>query len=91
MKGEVDRPRNTGFSCRGGLFQFDRVDSTGVSYVGSSAVTSAWWKGKNGECDKGYALLILYSDRTIEREYVTDGWVVRKWVALSGDAPHGQW
>ncbi len=62
----------------GHLHQVDRVDYNGVSYLCDGAVCGAWWKGKNGECDNGYALLNLYSDGTIEREYVTYGWTPRK-------------
>ncbi|MBU6413989.1 MAG: metallophosphoesterase [Planctomycetes bacterium] len=62
----------------GHLHQVDRVDYNGVSYLCNGAVSGAWWKGKNGECDNGYAMLNLFSDGTIEREYVTYGWVPRK-------------
>jgi 3',5'-cyclic-AMP phosphodiesterase len=51
------------------------------------AVCDGWWKGdRDKECEPGYALLDLYDDGTVEREYVTFGWTAAAAAPWEGDA-----
>lgn len=52
----------------------DRVDYNGVTYLCNGAVCGSWWKGRNRECDEGYAAIDLYDDGSFEHEYITYGW-----------------
>jgi 3',5'-cyclic-AMP phosphodiesterase len=52
----------------------DRVDYNGVSYLCNGAVCGAWWQGPHQETQPGYAMIDLFSDGTIERQYVPYGW-----------------
>ena len=62
----------------GHIHLVDRVDYGGVSYLCDGAVSGDWWKGTRlGDCDPGYALIDLYDDGTVDRQYVTYGWVAR--------------
>ena len=61
----------------GHIHLLDRVDYNGVSYLCNGAVSGNWWKGSRfDECEPGYTLIDLYEDGTVERHYVTYGWVV---------------
>jgi 3',5'-cyclic AMP phosphodiesterase CpdA len=62
----------------GHIHQRDRVEFDDVTYICDGAVSGAWWKGRNAECDEGYGLNNLYSDGTIEHAYQTYGWVAQK-------------
>lgn len=62
----------------GHLHLVDRVQYLGVTYFCDGAVCGGWWKGPNQETEPGYALLDLYADGTVEREYVTYGWQAAK-------------
>ncbi len=52
----------------------DRIDYMDVIYICDGAVSGAWWKGPNKDCDEGYGLIDLYSDGTFEHQYVQFGW-----------------
>ena len=72
----------------GHIHLVDRVEYGGVSYLCDGAVSGDWWKGTRlGDCDPGYALLDLYDDGSVEREYVTYGWVARADDAAAEPAP----
>lgn len=58
----------------GHIHQVDRVDFRGVSYFCNGAVCGAWWKGPQGDCREGYALMDLNDDGSVERTYVPYGW-----------------
>lgn len=58
----------------GHIHLIDRVDYDGVTYLCNGAVCGNWWKGRHQETDEGYALLNLYDDGGVEREYATYGW-----------------
>lgn len=58
----------------GHLHLVDRCEYDGVSYLCNGAVSGNWWKGRHRRCDEGYALVDLYDDGRVEREYVVYGW-----------------
>lgn len=59
----------------GHIHLVDRVEYMGVTYLCDGAVSGNWWKGSRfNECDPGYALIDLYDDGTVERQYVAYGW-----------------
>jgi 3',5'-cyclic-AMP phosphodiesterase len=58
----------------GHLHLVDRCEYDGVSYLCNGAVSGNWWKGRHRRCDEGYALVDLYEDGRVEREYVEYGW-----------------
>lgn len=62
----------------GHIHQVDRVEFAGVTYLCNGAVSGAWWKGRHVDCDEGYALVDLFSDGSVERQYVTYGWSARE-------------
>jgi 3',5'-cyclic AMP phosphodiesterase CpdA len=72
------RHRNVRTCLSGHIHQIDRVDFQGVSYFCNGAVCGAWWKGPNGDCDEGYAIVDLYDDGSVERVYKTYGWIARE-------------
>jgi Icc protein len=49
-----------------------------VTYICDGAVSGAWWKGRNHECDEGYGLINLYDDGTFDHAYQTYGWLAKK-------------
>ncbi|MBK8269283.1 MAG: metallophosphoesterase [Planctomycetes bacterium] len=69
---------NVNVCLSGHLHLIDRVEYNGVTYLCDGAVSGNWWKGAHQECHEGYALVDLYNDGTIEREYVTYGWQAKK-------------
>jgi 3',5'-cyclic AMP phosphodiesterase CpdA len=66
--------RNVKVCLSGHLHLNERIEFNGVSYLCNGAVSGAWWKGKNGQTDAGYAIVDLYDDGTFENEYVNYGW-----------------
>lgn len=62
----------------GHMHLLDRVDMNGVTYLCDGAVCGAWWKGANQGVSEGYALVDIYSDGSVEREYVPYGWAARE-------------
>ena len=69
------RHRNVKCAVSGHIHLVDRVDYLGVTYLCDGAVSGAWWKGSRfDEADPGYALINLYDDGSVEREYVAYGW-----------------
>jgi 3',5'-cyclic AMP phosphodiesterase CpdA len=69
---------NVRLCVSGHIHQRDRVEFNDVTYICDGAVSGAWWKGKNAECDEGYGILDLYSDGSFEHAYQTYGWVAAK-------------
>jgi 3',5'-cyclic AMP phosphodiesterase CpdA len=65
---------NVKAAVSGHIHLVDRVDYLGVTYLCNGAVCGGWWGGNYQECEPGYALLNLYDDGTVERDYVTYGW-----------------
>lgn len=61
----------------GHIHQVDRVDLNGVTYYCDGAVSGKWWGGKHRGMPEGYALIDVYSDGTVEREYVPYGWTAK--------------
>lgn len=62
----------------GHIHRLDRVDFRGISYYCNGAVSGSWWKGPQAEAFEGYAVMDLFSDGTVERQYVGYGWQARK-------------
>ena len=60
--------RNVKLCLSGHEHLVDRVDYNGVSYVCDGAVSGAWWKGDNQECDEGYGVVDLYADGTFRHQ-----------------------
>jgi predicted MPP superfamily phosphohydrolase len=58
----------------GHLHLIDRVDYNGVTYLCNGAVSGAWWKGDNQECDEGYGVVDLYEDGSFDHQYVAYNW-----------------
>ncbi|MBN2514213.1 MAG: metallophosphoesterase [Sedimentisphaerales bacterium] len=58
----------------GHLHLVDCVHYCGVTYLCNGAVSGAWWKGDNQECDEGYGLIDLYEDGTFAHQYVAYNW-----------------
>ncbi len=66
---------NVKVALSGHLHLVDHIDYSGVTYLCNGAVSGAWWRGTHmNECDAGYAMLNLYDDGSVEREYVNYGW-----------------
>lgn len=66
---------NVRAALSGHIHDIDRVEYQGVTYMCDGAVSGAWWRGRNrGTCDEGYALINLYDDGSVEREYAAYGW-----------------
>jgi 3',5'-cyclic AMP phosphodiesterase CpdA len=63
----------------GHMHTLDRVEFGGVTYLCDGAVCAGWWKGTHEGTDAGYAIVDLFDDGSVEREYVTYGW--RYWEA----------
>lgn len=72
-----DRYPNVRACLSGHMHLLDRVEHRGVTYLCNGAVSGAWWKGSNDGVPEGYALVNLYSDGSVEREYVAYGWTPR--------------
>lgn len=68
------RHANVHLCLSGHIHLVDRVDDLGVTYLCNGAVSGAWWKGPNRECDAGYCVVDLYDDGSFEHAYVTYGW-----------------
>lgn len=70
---------NVRCAISGHIHLVDRVDYLGVTYLCGGAVSGNWWKGSRfEEADPGYDMLDLYDDGSVERQYVTYGWVAAK-------------
>jgi 3',5'-cyclic AMP phosphodiesterase CpdA len=65
---------NVKLALSGHLHLVDRVDYCGVTYLCNGAVSGAWWKGDNQECDEGYGLIDLYDDGSFANQYVAYNW-----------------
>lgn len=58
----------------GHLHLVDRVEYLGVTYLCNGAVSGGWWRGNHHETEPGFAVVDLFSDGSVEREYVKYGW-----------------
>lgn len=65
---------NVKLALSGHLHLVDRVDYCGLTYLCNGAVSGAWWKGDNQECDEGYGLIDLYADGSFDHQYVVYNW-----------------
>lgn len=65
---------NVKLCVSGHIHQLDRIDFQGVTYLCNGAVSGAWWKGRNAQCDEGYAVLDLMTDGSFRHTYQTYGW-----------------
>lgn len=74
LKSLFARHRNVKLCLSGHLHLVDRCEYQGVTYLCNGAVSGAWWKGRNQECEPGYAVLDLYTDGSFENRYVEYGW-----------------
>lgn len=68
---------NVKLCLSGHIHQTDRIDYNGVTYLCNGAVCGSWWRGKQQQCDNGYALIDLYDDGTFDHQYVNYGWKPR--------------
>lgn len=62
----------------GHIHLVDHCEFNGVHYYCNGAVSGGWWKGDHKTCKPGYAIMNLFADGTVEREYVPYGWVAKK-------------
>ena len=58
----------------GHMHLVEQLDFQGVRYLCNGAVSGGWWKGKNRDTDFGYALVDLFDDGSVERQYIPYGW-----------------
>lgn len=65
---------NVRTALSGHLHLVDRSEVDGVAYLCNGAVSGAWWNGSYYDCPPGYAVVDLYDDGSVEREYVPWGW-----------------
>lgn len=65
---------NVKICLSGHIHDLDVIDYKGVKYLCNGAVSGAWWKGKDGHCDEGYALIDLYDNGAVKHAYQTYGW-----------------
>jgi len=68
------RHRNVAACVSGHLHVVEAVEHGGVRYLCNGAVSAAWWRGRNGDTDFGYAIVDLLDDGTVESRYVPYGW-----------------
>ncbi|MBX3407890.1 MAG: metallophosphoesterase [Phycisphaeraceae bacterium] len=68
------RHPNVRLCLSGHIHLVDRVDYLGVTYLCNGAVSGAWWKGSNQECEAGYCIVDLYDDGSFEHAYIGFGW-----------------
>ena len=63
-------------ACISGHMHFiDAAEYMGVKYFCNGAVCGGWWQShRKDECHPGYAVLDLYDDGHVERQYVKYGW-----------------
>jgi len=61
----------------GHMHRLDRVEYRGVTYLCNGAVSGSWWNGPREGMPEGYALVDVYSDGTVERQYTAYGWSAR--------------
>lgn len=61
----------------GHMHLIDRVEMNAITYLCNGAVCGGWWKGPNQDCRAGYAIVDLFNDGGVERQYVTYDWAYR--------------
>ncbi|MFN8138803.1 MAG: metallophosphoesterase [Fimbriimonadales bacterium] len=74
IKDLFSRHPNVKVCLSGHIHLVDRVDYNGVTYLCDGAVCGSWWNGKFHECSPGYAMVNLYDDGSLDREYHEWGW-----------------
>ncbi|MBY0263459.1 MAG: metallophosphoesterase [Phycisphaerales bacterium] len=72
-----ERSPNVKACLSGHMHLLDRVEYRDVTYLCNGAVSGSWWGGPRGKLPEGYALVDVYSDGSVEREYVGYGWTAR--------------
>lgn len=77
LKDLFSKHPNVKLCLSGHIHLVDRCDYNGVCYICNGAVSGAWWKGNNQECEEGYGLLDLYEDGTFDSQYIAYGWTPR--------------
>lgn len=76
------RQGNVKLCLSGHLHVVDRAEYDGITYIGTGAVSSGWWKAiRLDRFDYGYALVDLFQDGTFHYQYLPYGW---KTVAAEG-------
>lgn len=66
--------RNVKACVSGHMHLVEQVDFGGVRYLCNGAVCAGWWRGRHRDTDFGYAIVDLFADGTVERQYVPYGW-----------------
>ncbi len=74
IKNLFARHPNVKVCLSGHLHLVERVEYNGVTYLCDGAVCGGWWDGPHQEWSEGYALVDLYDDGRVDRQYVTYGW-----------------
>jgi Icc protein len=66
--------RNVKACVSGHMHLVEQVDYGGVRYLCNGAVCSGWWRGLHRDTPFGYALVDLFDDGTVERQYIPYAW-----------------
>jgi Icc protein len=74
LKDLFARHANVKTALSGHVHLLERVAYNGVTYLCDGAVCGNWWKGSYQETPPGYAIIDLFDDGSVEREYVQYGW-----------------
>jgi Icc protein len=61
----------------GHLHIVDDITYGGVRYLCNGAVAAGWWRGLHHGTDYGYAVVDLFDDGTVARQYVPYGWTTQ--------------
>jgi predicted phosphodiesterase len=54
----------------------EQMQTAGVTFVNSGAVSGLWWKGNKEHTDEGYNVINLFDDGSVESHYTSYGWEV---------------
>lgn len=65
---------NVKLCLSGHIHRCDRIEYCGTTYICDGAVSGAWWKGDNRECDEGYGIVDLYEDGSFQHQYIAYNW-----------------
>ena len=68
------RRHNVRLLLSGHIHLVDRVDYLGMTFICDGAVCGSWWKGPHQEFAEGYGVVDLWSDGTLQHQYVSYGW-----------------
>lgn len=61
----------------GHLHIVEDITYGGMRYLCNGAVAAGWWRGRHHDTDYGYALVDLFADGSVARQYVPYGWTTR--------------